>query len=170
MRSPLSRTFALLSIAALLASGCTHPRSAQEIAAAGNLTAANQQASQSKLKKPVAPSNSAVIGRVAWASRVESIGVVHLTVPPLPAGTILLARTGDLTPDAIMQTTNTVSGRTQGVTLINGVPNTNDQVVQPGPEYSGMIKDNLNTNNQRLAKQSFQGAGTADPMVFPGQN
>ncbi len=159
-----------LALAALLASGCSHPRSAQEIASAGGLTQANQKAAQAKVKKPVTPSSSKVIGKVAWASRVEGIGVISLTVPPLPAGTILVARSGALTPECIMQTTNTARGHTQGVTLLNGVPNTDDQVVQPGPEYNGLLKQNMTTQDDRLSRQSFQGAGTADPMVFPGQN
>ena len=108
-----TRCFLILCLTALL-SGCTHPRSAQEIADAGGLTAANQKAAQSKNKQPITASSSTVIGKVSWASRPENIGVVSLTVPVLPADTILIARTTGLTPVCIMRTTNTARGHTQG--------------------------------------------------------
>ncbi len=169
MRSISTRSLTLLALTALFASGCTHPRSAQEIADAGSLTAANQKAAQSKVKTAPTPSSSVVIGKVSWASRVESMGVISLTVPPLPPGTILLARTGALAPVCIMETTQTSRGHTQGVSLLNGVPNTDDQVIQPGPEYDDLIRSNINLNNRHEAKTALQAAGSAAPTVVIGQ-
>jgi len=154
-----------------MVSGCTHPRSAQEIANAGSLTAANQKAAAAKAKAgtPPAPSSSVVVGKVSWASRVESMGVISLKVPPLPAGTLLIARTGDLQPVCIMRTTETARGHTQGVILLNGVPNTDDTVVEPGPEYDGLIRSNYNLNDRHEAATAFRAAGTAAPTMVPGQ-
>src|ERR1700722_4451542 len=150
MHSVSRRSLVLLSLAALLTSGCTHPRSAQEIADPGSPTAANQNAAAAKAKAntPPAPSSSVSVGKVSWASRVESMGVISLKVPPLPPGTLLVARGGDLQPVCIMRTTETARGHTQGVILLNGVPTTNDTVVEPGPEYDGLIRSNYNLNDR----------------------
>jgi hypothetical protein len=169
MRLFPSRWLAPLSLVALLAAGCTQPRSAQEIADAGGLQNANFKAAQAKNKPAITASSSQVVGFVSWASRVENMGAVHLTVPPLPADTILVARANSLAPIAIMRTTNTVRGHTQGVWLINGLPVAGDQVIQPGPEYAPLIQANLGQGTNRAAKESFQAAGTADSMIVPGQ-
>jgi hypothetical protein len=169
MRLLPSRSIAALFLFTLLATGCSTPRSADDIAAAGGLNNANQKAAAAKIKHPITASSSQVIGVVSWASRVENIGVVHLTIPPLPADTILVARASSLAPIAIMRTTNTVSGHTQGVWLVNGLPSSGDQVILPGPEYTPLIQANLGQGTNRAAKEAFQAAGTADPMIVPGQ-
>jgi hypothetical protein len=68
-----------------------------------------------------------------------------------------------------MRTTETARGHTQGVILLNGVPNTGDNVVVPGPEYDSLIRANFDLNDRHQDANSFRAAGTAAPTMVPGQ-
>lgn len=168
--STLKSTFSLSLL--LLVSACSHPRSAAEIAAAGGLTNAEQKA-QAKTKSGGAalpPSSSVVVGTISWVNSTESIGAMQVTAPSvLPPGTVLVVRDNAMNPISLVQTTQTSSGRYEGLFLIAGTPLTGQEVVLPGPEYKPLIEQNLNQNDNRAAAQAFQAAGTADPLVIPGQ-
>jgi hypothetical protein len=127
---------ALAAVALLAVTGCKSPQSARSI-----------EDTKSGLFKPAA--STQVIGEIQGTISSVSLGVIKITSgDALPPGTLLLARDHDLKPTSLLQTTDTVKGHIQGVTLLNGVPTLGDEVVIPGAEYTKLIQGNLDTNRQ----------------------
>jgi hypothetical protein len=129
------RWLALASVVALLAvTGCQSPQSAQSI-----------EDTKAGLFKPAAQTQ--VVGEIQLIISSASLGAVKITSGnALPPDTYLLARDHDLKPTALLQTTSTIKGQVQGVTLLNGVPAIDDEVVIPGAEYTKLIQGNLDHN------------------------
>jgi hypothetical protein len=161
----------LLIALVLLGAGCTNPEPANNIAANGGLENARQADVTVKLRKykPNSPSSNIPIGTMEVVNSNSNIAVVRLKVPPVPVGTYLIARDMNLNAVALMQATNTATKHFQGVTLLNGIPQMGQEVVEPGPDYTPLLDANVGPNSRRAAAQAFQAAGTAAPMIVPGQ-
>ncbi len=162
-----------LTAGLLLVSACSSPRSAQDIADAGGLEGAKQKA-QVKSKggddATTAPSSSVVVGTVAWVNTTESLGTIQTNANyALPEGTVLVVRDGSMNPVALVRVTSVSRGRNVGIFLLAGTPQTGQEVAVPGPEYKPLLDLNVDQNSSRAAAQAFQAAGTADPMIIPGQ-
>jgi hypothetical protein len=170
LRTSLAFIFA---VGLLLVSACSSPHSAQDIAESGGLDGAKQK-TQVKSKggdaAVTAPSSSMVVGTIAWVNTTESLGTIQTNANyALPEGTVLVVRDGNMNPVSLVRVTSVSRGRNVGIFLLAGTPQTGQEVAIPGPEYKPLLDLNIDQNNSRAAAQAFQAAGTADPMIIPGQ-
>jgi hypothetical protein len=172
-----SRPFAHISPGAILAlvmlgvlAACSSPTSADKIAAANGLAGA-----QSKDAGYIPVEKTTVVGSIRWASPVDSIGVIEINADtaPMAVGTILMSRDPHtLKPSALMRTTDRASGHIVGVMLINGIPTSNDEVIEPGPDLKSQVDYNLEQNQHRLDNHAVDnttsGTGTPNQGIAPG--
>lgn len=91
--------------------------------------------------EPLAPSPRLLVGRVIALDVARGFAIVELAPeaprPALAPGTLLVARSPDLTPVATLRASAKVQGRILGTRVASGIPRPGDEVVWEavvGPE------------------------------------
>ncbi len=77
----------------------------------------------------LSPARNPTIGYVVWVDHAEKTAVVHLARGVSPSIYPMIARNDAMVETARLEATDTRQGQTMGVRVVNGFPNTGDEVV-----------------------------------------
>lgn len=131
----LPRPALLLLLPMTLACGCSHTKSAGEIAQDGGL-----------YNKFVPAEKTSIVGTVVAVNTHEAYAIVERSRAAFPAGSFLVARDANHSPTAVLETTKQ-AGRSfpsQAVMIVSGQLKEGDEVVEPGPELAKLVQENIN--------------------------
>jgi hypothetical protein len=124
--------FILLGAVAL--GGCSHAKSAGEVAKNGGL-----------YNKFVPAAKTSVVGKEDWADLKDAIAGVDLNREPYPVGSFLVARDAGGNPTAVLETTKWTGRQMQGVMVVSGTLSSDEEIVEPGPELARMVQENIDS-------------------------
>ncbi|HTB62168.1 MAG TPA: hypothetical protein VK737_01155 [Opitutales bacterium] len=132
MRVSGSIFFFLLGAFAL--GGCSHAKSAGDVAKNGGL-----------YNKFVPAATTSVVGKEDWADLKDAIAGVDLNREPYPVGSFLVARDAGGSPTAVLETTKWTGRQMQGVMVVSGTLTSGEEIVEPGPELARMVQENIDS-------------------------
>jgi hypothetical protein len=121
---------------AMLAAGCAHSKPAAQISKDGGLFNKFQPAAK-----------TSVVGRVDYVDPDANLAsaILELNRQPFAMGTFLVVRDANLAPVAVLETTKQTSHDFQAVVIVAGKISENEEVVEPGPELSRLVQENIDS-------------------------
>jgi len=120
------------AFALALLAGCAHPKSASQIAQDGGLFNKFQPAEK-----------TSVAGKTDLVGEGDAIAVIELNRNPFPVGSFLVARDASQSPTAVIQTTKSIRHQFQGVMIVSGKLQSDEEIVEPGPELAALVQQNV---------------------------
>jgi len=131
----LPHWFLVLSLA-LIASACSHTKSADKIAQDGGL-----------FNKFTPADKTSAVGHVDYVDPDASLAsaILELNRAPFAMGTFLVVRDAARAPTAVLETTKQTSHNFQAVVIVAGKVLENEEVVEPGPELARLVQENIDS-------------------------
>jgi len=120
------------ALALALLAGCAHPKSASQIASDGGL-----------FNKFKPADKTSIVGKTDLIGEGDAIAVVELNRNAFPVGSFLVARDAGQNPTAVIQTTKNVRHQFQGVMIVSGKLQSDEEIVEPGPELAPLVQQNV---------------------------